>query len=192
VQRDWLVVVKPRVKLEIVYFILSLATTESGERKLSKEKFSPEFVGGVQLQSALMGLTLAFKKKYGDDAVKVTETFVEQMGTMMGNNFKERGDVKGSGIKEIERVFRIWLDPSTAPHKMKTSMDGSKLTVNRESPVLCPAIVVARQMNLPLEMVCNTVAFPMFKGVAKAVNSKAKTSNIQRSENKCIDRIEIP
>jgi hypothetical protein len=32
----------------------------------------------------------------------------------------------------------------------------------------------------------------MFKGVAKAVNSSAKTSNVQRSENRCIDRIEIP
>ena len=159
---------------------------------MSKEKFSPEFVGGVQLQSALMGLTLAFKKKYGDEAVRVTEAFVQQMGTVMGNNFKEKGGVKGSGTKEIEQVFRIWLDPATAPHNMKTSMDCSKLTVNRESPALCPAIVVARQMNLPLEMVCNTVAFPMFKGVAKAVNPKAKTSNVQRSENKCIDRIEIP
>jgi hypothetical protein len=36
---------------------------------LGKEKFSPELMGGVQLQSALMGLTLVFKKKYGDEAV---------------------------------------------------------------------------------------------------------------------------
>ena len=116
---------------------------------------------------------------------------MEQMGTMMGNNFKEKGGVKGSGVHEVERVFHIWLDPAVAPHKMGTSIDGSRLTVNRESPVMCPAIVVAKQMNLPLEMVCNTVAFPMFKGVAKAVNSSAKTSNVQRSENRCVDRIEI-
>jgi hypothetical protein len=159
---------------------------------LSKEKFSPEFMGAVQLQSALMGLTLAFKKKYGDDAAKVTEAFAEQMGTMIGNNFKEKGNITGSGIHEIEQVFHIWLDPAIAPYKVKTSVDDNKLTVTRETPAKCPAMVVAKQMNLPLEMVCNTVALPMFEGVAKAVNSHAKTSNIQRSENKCMDRIEIP
>jgi hypothetical protein len=158
---------------------------------LSKEKFSPEFTGGVQLQSALMGLTLAFKKKYGDEATNVTKAFVEQMGTMMGNSFKEKGGVKGSGLHEVERVLHIWLDPAVAPHKLKTSVEGKKLTVIRESPAMCPAMVVAKQMKLPLETVCNTVASPMFKGVAKAVNNNAKYSNIQMTEQKCVDKIEI-
>jgi len=149
-------------------------------------------MAGVQLQSALMGLTLAFKKKYGDEAVKITQAFAEQMGTMMGNNFKEKGGITGSGIKEAERVFHIWLDPAVAPHKVKTRVAGNRLTVTREPPAICPAIVVAKQMNLPLETVCNTVALSMFKGVAKAVNPNAKTSNIQMSEQKCIDTIQIP
>jgi len=148
-------------------------------------------MGGVQLQSALMGLTLAFKKKYGDEAAKITQAFVEQLGTMMGNNFKEKGSVTGSGIKEVDRVFHMWLDPAVAPHKLNTSVDGNKLTVIRETPTMCPAMAVAKQMNLPLEMVCNTVALPMFKGVAKAVNSQAKAANIQMSEQKCIDIIEL-
>ena len=160
--------------------------------RLSKEKFSAEFMGGVQLQTALMGLTLAFKKKYGDEAVNVSKAFVEQMGTMMGNNFKEKGGIKGSGIHEIEKVLHVWLDPAIAPHKVKTNVEGNKLTVSRESPAMCPAIIVSKQMNMPLEMVCNTVAFPMFKGIAKAVNPQAKTSNIQMTEQKCTDRIEIP
>jgi len=159
---------------------------------LSEEKFSPEFMGGVQLQSALMGLTLAFQKKYGDEVVKITQAFAEQMGTRIGNNFKEKAGITGSGVREVERVFHIWLDPAVAPHKLKTSVEGKKLTVTREIPVRCPAIVVARQMKLPLETVCNTVALPMFKGVAKAVNPNAKTSNIEMSEHKCIDVIEIP
>jgi len=159
---------------------------------LSKEKFSPEFMGGVQLQTALMGLTLAFKQKYGDEAVNITKAFVEQMGTRMGNNFKEKGDVKGSGIPDIEKVYRIWMDPALAPHKLKTSVEGNKLSIIRESPAMCPAMIVAKQMNLPLEMVCNTVALPMFKGVARGVNPNAKHSTVQASEQKCIDRIEIP
>jgi hypothetical protein len=157
-----------------------------------EEKFSPGFMGGVQLQSALMGLTFAFKKKYGDEAVKVTQAFVEQLGTMMGNNFKEKAGVKGSGIEDIERVYHAWLGPMLIPNKLKTVVEGNKLTINRELPTMCPALVVAKQMNLPLEMVCSTVALPMFKGVAKAVNSNAKATNIQMSEQKCMDRIEIP
>ena len=159
---------------------------------MSEEKFSPEFMGGVQLQSALMGLTLAFQKKYGDEAVKITQAFAEQMGTRMGSNFKEKAGITGSGVREVERVFHIWLDPAVAPHKLKTSVEGKKLTVTREIPARCPAIVVARQMKLPLERVCNTVALPMFKGVAKAVNPNAKISNIEMSEHKCRDVIEIP
>ena len=159
---------------------------------MSKEKFSPEFIGGVQLQTALMGLTLAFKKKYGDEAVNVAKTFVEQLGTIMGNNFKEKGGIKGSGIHEIEKVFHIWMDPAIAPHKLSTNVEGNKLRVTRESPTMCPAIMVSKQMNMPLELVCNTVALPMFKGIARAVNPQAKTSNIQVTERKCIDGIEIP
>jgi len=159
---------------------------------MSKEgKFSPEFMGGVQLQSALMGLTLAFKKKYGDEAIKVSQAFAEQLGTMMGNKFKEKAGITKTGIHGIEKVFHIWLDPAFAPHKLKTSVEDNKLTVARESPMMCPAILVAKQMNLPLELICNTIALPMFKGVAKAVNPNARHSNIQMSENKCIDRIEI-
>lgn len=160
--------------------------------ELSKEKFSPEFMGGVQLQIALMGLNLAFQKKYGDEATKITQAFVEQMAIRMGNNFKERAGITGSGIKEVEKVFYIWLAPAVAPHKLNTTIEGKKMTVTRENPVMCPAVVVAKQMNLPLDMVCNTVAFPMFKGIAKAVNPNAKVSNLQRAENKCLDRIEIP
>jgi len=146
---------------------------------MSKEgKFSPEFMGGVQLQSALMGLTLAFKKKYGDEAIKVSQAFAEQLGTMMGNKFKEKAGITKTGIHGIEKVFHIWLDPAFAPHKLKTSVEDNKLTVARESPTMCPAILVAKQM-------------PMFKGVAKAVNPNVRHSNIQMSENKCIDRIEI-
>lgn len=156
------------------------------------EKFSPEFLAGVQLQTALMGLSLAFKKKYGDEALKVTQAFAEQMGTSMGKNFKEKANITGSGIRDIERVFHIWLDPAVAPHKVKTTVEGKKLTVTRETPTMCPAIVVAKQMKLPLETVCNNIALPMFKGVAKAFNPNAKHSTVQMTEQKCIDIIEIP
>ena len=155
-------------------------------------KFSPEFQGGVQLQSALMGLTLAFKKRFGDEAIKVTQAFSEQMGTMIGNQMKEKAGVTDSGIHDVEKVFHAWLGPALAPQKLKTSVEGNKLILTRESPTMCPAIIVAKQMNLPLEMVCNTVALQMFRGVARAVNPNAKHSNVQMSEKRCIDRIEIP
>lgn len=149
-------------------------------------------MGGVQLQTALMGLMLAFKRRYGDEAQKITRDFVEQLGRRMGNRFKEKAGITGSGIEDIERVYHIWLDPALSPHKLKTSINGNKLNVIREAPTMCPAVIAAKQMGLPLKTVCNTVALPMFKGIAKAVNSNAEHSNLQMSEQKCIDRIEIP
>ncbi len=156
---------------------------------MSEEKFSPEFQGAVQLQSALMGLTLAFKNKYGDEALKVTQAFAEQMGTMLGNMIKEKTGITGSGIREVERLLHAWLDPTLAPQKLEASVEGNVITLTRVTP--CPGIIVAEKMNLPLETVCNTVNLPMFKGVAKSVNLNAKHSNIQMSQQKCIERIEI-
>jgi hypothetical protein len=62
----------------------------------------------------------------------------------------------------------------------------------RESPTECPALHVAKQLNGPLETVCNTVASPMFRGVGEAVNPRAKHTSVQINSKKCIDTIEIP
>jgi len=107
-----------------------------------------------------MGLTLAFKEKYGDEALKVTQTFAEQMGTMLGNKVKEKADIRGSGIREVERVFHAWLGPVLAHQKLDSRVEGNIMTVTRVTP--CPGLIVAKQMNLPLEKVCNTVNIPMF------------------------------
>jgi hypothetical protein len=159
---------------------------------LSKEKLPPEFMANVQLQSALMGLTLAFKQKYGDDALKITQAFGEQMGFRLGNQIKEKASVKGSSIQDVERVLHAWMDPTALGPPVKTKVEGKKLTAVRESPTQCPALHVAKQLNVPVELVCNTLAFPMFRGVFKAINPNAKHSNIQISEKKCIDTIEVP
>ena len=156
------------------------------------DKATPEFTGGVQLFSALMGLTLAFKQKFGDEALEVTKGFAEQMGIKMGNQFKEKAGITGSGTDDIERVYHACLNPAIAPHKLDTSVQGNKLTVTRESPTKCVGLVVAKQMNLPLEMVCNNISQPMFKGVAESVNPKARYSAVQMNESKCIETIEIP
>ena len=153
---------------------------------------TPQFQAGVQLFSALMGLTLAFKQKFGDEALNVASAFAEQMGTRMGNQFKRTAGITGSGIKDVERLYHVWLDPVLAPHKLATSVEGNKLTVTREAPTMCPGLVVAKQMNLPLEMVCGNISQPMFQGIARAVNPNAKHSAVQMSQHKCVETIEIP
>jgi hypothetical protein len=158
---------------------------------LSGEKLSPQFLGAVQLQSALMGLTLAYKQKYGDEALEVAKAFIEQLGFRLGKQLKEKVGVAGSGLKDIESVLHAWQDPSTVGPPAKSAIEGNKLTMIREAPTQCPAMVVAKQMNLPVEMVCNTVAFPMFRGVAEAVNPKAKHTSVKIAGDKCVDMIEI-
>ena len=158
---------------------------------MSEEKLSPQFQGTVQLQSALMGLTLAFKEKYGDEAIEISKAFTKQLGTKLGNQLKEKTGVVGSDLKDIEKVLHAWQDPSVVGPPPKSKIEGKKLTIIREGPTQCPALYVAKQMKLPLELVCNTVSFPMFRGVAEAVNPKAKHTSVQISSKNCIDTIEI-
>jgi hypothetical protein len=155
------------------------------------DKLSPEFMGTVRLQTALMGLTLAFKEKYGDETFNVTKDYVERMGRMIGAQMKEKGGITGSDAQAIKQVYHAWLDPAYAPNKPDIQVNDNEITVMRKSPMLCPTMVAAKQMNLPLDLVCETVAIPMFRGVAKAVNKTAVHSSI-RSQQKCIDKIQIP
>jgi hypothetical protein len=157
-----------------------------------EEKPSPQFQGAVQLQSALMGLALAYKQKYGDEALEVAKAFTKQLGVRLGNQLKKNIGIVDSDLKDIERVFHVWQDAATLGPPSKSMIEGKKLTIMREAPTQCPAIVVAHQMNLPVEMVCNTVAFPMLRGVAEAINPKAKHTSVKIGSKECIDTIELP
>ena len=158
---------------------------------MREEKSSPQSQGAVQLQSAMMGLTLAYKQKYGDEALEVAKAFMKQLGVRLGNKLKKEIGVTGSSLKDIERILHAWQDPATLGPPAKSKIEDNKLIMIREAPTLCPAMVVAKQMNLPVETVCNTVAFPMFRGVAEAVNPKARHTSVKIADNECIDNIEI-
>jgi hypothetical protein len=163
-----------------------------GGESVSGEGLSPQFQGAVQLQSALMGLALAYKQKYGDEALEVAKAFTKQLGVKLGNQLKKNIGIVSSDLKDIERVLHAWQDPTVMGPPPRSMIEGKKLTMIREAPAQCPAMVVAKQMNLPVEMVCNTVAFPMFRGVAEAVNPKAKHMSIKIASKECIDTIELP
>jgi len=158
---------------------------------MSEVKPSPQFQGVVQLQSALMGLALAFKEKYGDESLEITKKFTKQLGINIGKQTKEKAGITGSSLQDVEKVLHAWQDPAVVGPPVKSKIEGKKLTMIRESPTQCPALYVAKQMNLPLELICNTVSFPMFRGVAEAVNPKAKHTSVQITSKKCIDTVEI-
>ena len=159
---------------------------------MSEKGIPPEIQGIVQLQSALFGLTQAFKEKYGDEALKVSESFIENMGVKMGTQIKEKEGITGSDLQDVEKVFHTFTRPLTSGATAKSVLEGNKLTIIRESPALCPGIYVAKQLNVPLEYVCKTVNFPMMLGVAKAVNPHAKHASIHLSEERCEELIEVP
>jgi hypothetical protein len=110
---------------------------------------------------------------------------------MIGAQMKEKGGITGSDAHAIKQVYHAWLDPAYAPRQPDIHVKDNETIVTRKSPMLCPAMVAAKQMNLPLDLVCETVAIPMFRGVAKAVNKNAVHSST-RSQQKCIDKIQIP
>ena len=131
---------------------------------------TPAFIAGVQMISALMGLTLAMQQKFGAEALTIAQTFAEQLGTRLGTHIKDQAHITGTSIQDIERLYHAWLDPALAPYTLQTSITGNTLTVSRVSPTKCAGLAVAQQMNLPLETVCQTISQPLFKGVAKAIN----------------------
>jgi len=114
---------------------------------MSEKELPAAFQGTVQLFSALMGLTLAFKQRYGDEALKITQVFGEQMGIRLGNQIKEKAGIKGSTIQDIERVVHAWMDPAVLGPPVKTKVEGKKLAAIREGPTQCPALHVAKQLN---------------------------------------------
>ena len=59
------------------------------------EKPTPEFMAAAQMITALMGMTLAYKQRFGDEALEVARGFAEQLGTKVGSQFKERAGVTG-------------------------------------------------------------------------------------------------
>ena len=158
---------------------------------MSGEKYAPQFEGVVQLQSALMGMALAFKDRYGDEAFEIAKTFTKQLGMNIGNLIKKQAGITGSGLQDIEKVLHAWQDPVVLGPPPTSKIEGKRLTMTRESPSQCPALHVAKRMNLPLEMICENIAFPMFRGVAESVNPKAKHTSVQIASEKCIDAIEI-
>ena len=159
---------------------------------MSERELSPELQGTLQLISALFGLIQAFKGKYGEEALKVSEAYLEKMGSQVGGQVKEKAGITGSGLGDMERVLQIWIGPMITGPPFKTLIEGNKLTISRESPTICPAMRVAKQLNVPLEMVCKTVTIPTLRGVIKAVNPDAKHVSVQLSEQKCVEAIEVP
>ena len=159
---------------------------------MSEEQVSHRFEGAVRFQSALMGMALAFKEKYGEEALEIAKQFTKKLGMNIGNQIKKQAGITGSNLKAIEKTLHAWQDPVVLGPPPKSTIEGNRLTMIRESPTQCPALHVAKRMNLPLEMICENVAFPMFRGVAEAVNPKAKHTSVQIASAKCIDAIEIP
>jgi len=118
------------------------------------DKMSPEFMGTVRIQTGLMGLTLAFKEKYGAETFDVTKAYVVRMGRMIGSQIKEKGGITGSDATAIEQVYHTWLDPAYAPNQTDIQVNDNVISVTQKSPILCPAMVASQQLNLPLDLVC--------------------------------------
>lgn len=159
---------------------------------MSEKSLPPQFQAAVQLLSAVGGLSLAFKQKYGDEALEVTRSFAEQMGLALGSEVKKKGGVTGSDIHAVEQVMRAWLEPMMLGPSAKIEVEGNKLTLTRESPTECPMLYVSKQLKVPIETLCNNISTHVFGGVAKSVNPNAKYSSLQMSEQKCVEQIEIP
>ena len=98
---------------------------------MSAEKYSPQFEGVVQLQSALMGITLAFRKRYGDEALEISKKFTEQLGMSIGKQIKKQTGITGSELGDIDKFLHAWQDPVVLGPTPTSRIQSGRLTLAR-------------------------------------------------------------
>ncbi|KUO40470.1 MAG: hypothetical protein AVW06_02370 [Hadesarchaea archaeon DG-33-1] len=153
------------------------------------EELPEEYQGVVRGMTALMGLAMAYRERYGDESLEVIKSFGEKMGTKMGNELKQKGGIKGSGLEDMRKMMDLFTEAFGTKAKYET--EANKLRIIREVPSLCPMIFVSKAINVPLRTVCENLAFPQLRALMKTVNPNVKHTSIELSEQRCVDGLEI-
>ncbi len=153
------------------------------------EELPTEYQGVVRGMTALMGLAMAYRERYGDESLEVLRSLAEKMGTKMGNELKQKGGIKGSGLEDLRKMMDLFTEAFGTKPKYET--EANNLKIIREVPSLCPMIFVSKALNVPLRTVCENLAFPQLRALMKTVNPNVKHTSIELSEQRCVDGLEI-
>jgi hypothetical protein len=160
-----------------------------GEGMERIEELPKEFQGAIQNLTALMGLAMAYRERYGDESLQVLRSFGEKMGAKTGNELKQKGEIKGSEVEDLRKMMELFTRGVGV--KLRYETEANKLRIIREAPSLCPMIFVSKALKIPVRTVCENLAFPRLRAIMKTVNPNVKHTCVELGEQKCVDELEI-
>ena len=144
----------------------------------------------VESWTGLVGLTLAFKEKYGDEAWEVFRSFMRTVGQMQGEALKEKAGIEGKGPEDLKRLLEVGTKELYPYVSGSLRVEGNKVISVTDSST-CPMVEVAKAVGLPLRTLCENMAFPSTEAMLKTVNPNIKHTSKELSETRCVDEFEI-
>lgn len=125
----------------------------------------------AQAQMQGIGLVTAYYDRFGDDALQVSKSYFSQAGKMLGQNLKSSLNIVGSDANAVAAAINAFImQAAGTPGACK--VEGDKVVCDNEG--FCPVMEAVKMVNVPWDKIDLNYAWPMFEGIALAINPNAK------------------
>ena len=129
----------------------------------------------VRNQIPAIGLVTAYYGRFGEEALEVSRIFALQLGKGMGERIRSAMQVTGTDAVAVGDVLNTFLlRASGAPIGTPdlVVVEGDKVIAVNEG--FCAIMEAARAIGAPHEKICRNYSWPIFEGIASAVNPGVK------------------
>jgi hypothetical protein len=159
-------------------------------------ELTQEQMAAVQAQVPVIGLLMAFYRRFGDEALQVSKEFGSQLGKQFGENIKRSANVTGTDTKAVAAVLNAFLKQATGvpvgvPDFAK--IEGNEAVFVNEG--FCPVMEAVKAVGAPHDKICPNFSWWLFEGIACAVNPRAKQETRESRAlggKRCIHTIIVP
>jgi hypothetical protein len=129
-----------------------------------------EQMAAVQQQAQMVGLVMAYYRRFGESALQVAKEFFTQLGKMMGENSKSALKTTGTDAKSVAAVLNASLMQIAMPAICK--VEGNKVIA--ETDGFCPIMEAVKMLKAPWDKIDTYCSWPAFGAIALSVNPNAK------------------
>jgi len=145
----------------------------------------------VQAQLPVIGLIMAYYKKFGEDAFQVAKEYFAQFGKMQGENSKKSLKITRTDANAVAAVLNACLMQIEMPGICK--VEGNKVIA--ETDGFCPIMEAVKILNAPWDKIDVYCSWPAFGEMARAVNPNAKIDVVEarhKGDKSCKHVFTIP
>jgi hypothetical protein len=160
-------------------------------KEVSKMALTKEQMAAVQGQAQVIGLVMAYYRRFGEDALPVAKEFSAQLGKMMGENTKSTLKTKGTDANSVAAVLNASLGQIAMPPICK--VEGKKVIAQTDG--FCPIMEAVKMLNAPWDKVDMYCSWPAFEAIALSVNPNAKMEIVttrHRGDKSCTHVFTVP